>query len=106
MTILQHVVNQPVHFQNQRDNNCIIISFVETFYVRKSNVVDAGSLILHMACTLHGMSRYECDKKQSGVNIASILTANTFTAGVSLTVVPDSMTKELAKVPTLSVLMR
>ena len=44
--------------------------------------------------------------KNSLVSILPLLTANTFTAGVSLTVVPDSMTKELANVPTLSDLMR
>ena len=41
-----------------------------------------------IACTLHGTRRCECDKQVLGVNIVTIMTAKTFSAGVLLTIVP------------------
>ena len=47
-----------------------------------------------IACTLHGTRRCECDKQVLGVNIVTIMTAKTFTAGVLLTIVPRGTNQE------------
>ena len=75
MIVLQHVVNQFVNFQKHW---AIILEITITskFRGRKSNIVDTGLLILLVACALHGIHGYQCDKQVSAVNIVTVYWPN------------------------------
>lgn len=90
MILLKHVFNPIGEYSKTLDNNCgngnnlkIPCPEIQNCEYRMINMA-------FIACTLHGTHRCECDKQVSGVNIVTITTAKTFTAGVLLTIVPKT----------------